>query len=145
MMGATGVREKSVLKIVAVLAIAVLVGAGASEEAPAMGLRRIHVYGDRPAPFALDAKAAMMIDANTGAVLYAYDEHEKMQPASLAKIMTFYLTLDALNLHKIAPTTDVVISEKSWRLSMDDSVSRMFLGVGQKVPVNDLLYGLMVS
>ncbi len=110
-----------------------------------MNLSQIHVFGDRPAPFALDAKAAMMIDANTGAVLYAYDEHEKMQPASLAKIMTFYLTLDALNLHKIAPTTDVVISEKAWRLSMDDSVSRMFLGVGQKVPVNDLLYGLMVS
>src|ERR1700674_2259467 len=141
MMGATGVREKSVLKIVAVLAIAVLVGAGsdpacaagarrraaARADAPAMDLSHIHVFGDRPAPFALDAKAAMMIDANTGAVLYAYNEYEKMQPASLAKIMTFYLTLDALNLHKIAPTTDVVISEKAWRLSMDDSVSRMFL------------------
>lgn len=160
LMGATGVREKLVLKIVAVLAILVWIGAGsgpagaaagahrrkaARADAPAMDLSHIHVFGDRPAPFALDAKAAMMIDANTGAVLYAYNEHEKMQPASLAKIMTFYLTLDALNLHKIAPTTDVVISEKAWRLSMDDSVSRMFLGVGQKVAVNDLLYGLMVS
>src|SRR5258705_5572641 len=160
LMGATGVREKSVLKIVAVLVVAVLVGAGAGPagaaagahrrkaaraDAPAMDLSHIHVFGDRPAPFALDAKAAIMIDANTGAVLYAYNEHEKMQPASLAKIMTVYLTLDALNLHKIAPTTDVVISEKAWRLSMDDSVSRMFLGVGQKVAVNDLLYGLMVS
>ncbi len=86
-----------------------------------------------------------MIDANTGAVLYAYNEHEKMQPASLAKIMTFYLSLDALKAGKIAPDTDVVISEKAWRLSMDDTVSRMFLSVGQKVPVNDLLYGLMVS
>jgi D-alanyl-D-alanine carboxypeptidase (penicillin-binding protein 5/6) len=149
------------LKIGVVLAILVLVGLGsgpagaaagahrraraARADAPAMDLSHIHVFGDRPAPFALDAKAAMMIDANTGAVLYAYNEHEKMQPASLAKIMTFYLTLDALNLHKIAPTTDVVISEKAWRLSMDDSVSRMFLGVGQKVAVNDLLYGLMVS
>ncbi len=117
----------------------------ASEEPPAMALSQIHVFGDRPAPFALDAKAAIMIDADTGAVLYAYNEHEKMQPASLAKIMTFYLTLDALKLRKVAPTTDVTISEKAWRLSMDDSVSRMFLGVGQKVPVNDLLYGLMVS
>src|SRR6266481_3635694 len=160
-MGATGVREKSFLKIVVVLAILVWVGVGsgpagaaagahrraraARADAPAMDLSHIHVFGDRPAPFALDAKAAMMIDANTGAVLYAYNEHEKMQPASLAKIMTFYLTLDALNLHKISPTTDVVISEKAWRLSMDDSVSRMFLGVGQKVPVNDLLFGLMVS
>lgn len=162
---ATGVREKSLSKqkslskMVAVVGIALWIAApvapawaarahrraGASEEAPAMALSQIHVYGDRPAPFALDAKAAMMIDANTGAILYAYNEHDKMQPASLAKIMTFYLTLDALKLHKIVPTTDVTISEKAWRLSMDDSVSRMFLGVGQKVPVNDLLYGLMVS
>jgi D-alanyl-D-alanine carboxypeptidase (penicillin-binding protein 5/6) len=86
-----------------------------------------------------------MIDADTGAVLYAFNEHQKMQPASLAKIMTFYLTLDALKAGKIAGATDVTISEKAWRLSMDDSVSRMFLGVGQKVGVNDLLYGLMVS
>src|ERR1700731_3382545 len=161
MMRATGVREKLPLKksLVAVFAFAVLVGAGsdpagaagarrrmpASKEAPAMDLSRIHVYGDRPAPFALDARAAMMIDADTGAVLYAYNEHDKMQPASLAKIMTFYISLDALKAGKISPSTDVTISENAWRLSMNDTVSRMFLGVGQKVAVNDLLYGLMVS
>jgi D-alanyl-D-alanine carboxypeptidase (penicillin-binding protein 5/6) len=154
-----GVREKSMSKVVALAAIAIWIAGispsasaakarrrmPAGAEAPIVPLNQIHVFGDRPAPFALDAKAAMMIDANTGAVLYAYNEHEKMQPASLAKIMTFYITLDALKIHKISPTTDVVISEKAWRLSMDDSVSRMFLGVGQKVPVNDLMYGLMVS
>jgi serine-type D-Ala-D-Ala carboxypeptidase (penicillin-binding protein 5/6) len=157
---ATGVREKSLSKSFTIVAIAVCVAASSispaaaakarvrmpkSAEPPPMALDQVHAFGGRPAPFALDAKAAIMIDANTGAVLYAYNEHEKMQPASLAKIMTFYLTLDALKLRKVAPTTDVTISEKAWRLSMDDSVSRMFLGVGQKVPVNDLLYGLMVS
>jgi serine-type D-Ala-D-Ala carboxypeptidase (penicillin-binding protein 5/6) len=159
----TGVREKSISKAIAFAAFALSVTtatasfarvihrhpvahpAAARAEAPAVALTSIHVLGDRPAPFALDARAAMMIDADTGAVLYSYNEHQKMQPASLAKIMTFYLTLDALAARKIVPTTDVTISEKAWRLSMDDSVSRMFLGVGQKVPVNDLLYGLMVS
>ena len=38
--------------------------------------------------------------------------------------------------------TPIPISEKAWRLSMDPSVSRMFLGVGQTVPVKELLYGL---
>jgi D-alanyl-D-alanine carboxypeptidase (penicillin-binding protein 5/6) len=156
-----GVRQASISKTIA---LAVIVAAAASsapalarvihrhptaaverEEAPAVPLTSIHVLGDRPAPFALDARSAMMIDADTGAVLYAFNEHQKMQPASLAKIMTFYLSLDALKAGKIAPATDVTISEKAWRLSMDDTVSRMFLGVGQKVPVNDLLYGLMVS
>lgn len=159
-----GVRKKSISKAVAFAAIAIAAAsstasfakvihrhptasrrAAAQEEAPAVALSAIHVLGDRPAPFALDAKAAMMIDADTGAVLYAYNEHQKMQPASLAKIMTFYLTLDALKAGKIAPATEVTISEKAWRLSMDDTVSRMFLSVGQKVGVNDLVYGLMVS
>ena len=154
-------RKKPNSKIVAFATIAILaasftpsfakvihrhpVAPKAHEDAPAIPLTSIHVLGNRPAPFALDAKAAMMIDADTGAVLYAYNEHEKMQPASLAKIMTFYLALDALKAGKITPTTDVTISEAAWRLSMNDTVSRMFLGVGQKVAVNDLLFGLMVS
>src|SRR6202453_3208605 len=156
-----GVRKKSMSKIIAFASIAIAAAvstpcyarvihrhptaAKALPEAPAIPLTSIHVLGNRPAPFALDAKAAMMIDADTGAVLYAYNEHEKMQPASLAKIMTFYLTLDALKAGKISPTTDITISENAWRLSMNDTVSRMFLGVGQKVAVNDLLFGLMVS
>ncbi|HKN01099.1 MAG TPA: D-alanyl-D-alanine carboxypeptidase family protein [Candidatus Binataceae bacterium] len=119
--------------------------AAAKEAPPAVPLSDIRVLGDRPAPFALDAKAAMMVDAQTGAVLYAYNEHQRMQPASLAKIMTFYLTLDALDQKRITLDTTMPISEKAWRLSMDESVSRMFLGVGQQVAVHDLLYGLMVS
>lgn len=117
----------------------------AAPAAPAVALSQIHVLGDRPAPFALDAHAAMLIDARSGAVLYAYNEHERMQPASLAKLMTFYLTLQALAQHRITPETMVTVSEKAWRLSMDQSVSRMFLGVGQQVSVHDLLFGLMVS
>jgi serine-type D-Ala-D-Ala carboxypeptidase (penicillin-binding protein 5/6) len=156
-----GVRKKPISKIIALAVVAILAASSTSsfakvihrhpvapkvhEEAPAVPLTSIHVAGDRPAPFALDAKAAMMIDADTGAVLYAYNEHNKMQPASLAKIMTFYIALDALKAGKITPSTDVTISENAWRLSMNDTVSRMFLGVGQKVAVNDLLYGLMVS
>lgn len=116
------------------------------EPAPApVSLSAIRVFGGRPAPFALEAKSALLVDARTGTELYAFNEHEKMQPASLAKIMTFYLTLAALRQGRIAMDTPVPISEAAWRLSMNDTVSRMFLGVGQKVPVRDLLYGLMVS
>jgi serine-type D-Ala-D-Ala carboxypeptidase (penicillin-binding protein 5/6) len=114
-------------------------------EASAVPLDRIHVLGDRPAPFGLNAKAAMMIDARSGATLYAYNEHDKIQPASLAKLMTFYLVLKALHQGRIKPDTMVTVSEKAWRLSMNSGVSRMFLQVGQRVSVNDLLFGLMVS
>jgi serine-type D-Ala-D-Ala carboxypeptidase (penicillin-binding protein 5/6) len=68
-----------------------------------------------------------------------------MQPASLAKIMTFYITLEALKNGKLTLDTSVNISEKAWRLSVDQTVSKMFLEVGQQVPAKQLLYGLMVS
>src|SRR5579863_2199232 len=86
----TGVRKKSISKIIASAAISIL-AAGATPsfavvihrhpvvkhvvEEPTIPLSSIHVLGDRPAPFALDARAACMIDADTGAVLYSYNEH----------------------------------------------------------------------
>ncbi|HLI82031.1 MAG TPA: D-alanyl-D-alanine carboxypeptidase family protein [Candidatus Binataceae bacterium] len=112
---------------------------------PIVPLSQIRAFDSLPAPFALEAKSALMIDEHTGTELYAFNEHEKMQPASLAKIMTFYLTLEALHQNRIALDTQVNISEDAWRLSLNDTVSRMFLQVGQKVAVRDLLYGLMVS
>jgi len=118
---------------------------GAPAETSAVPLDKIHVLGNHPAPFGLNAHAAMMIDARSGATLYAYNEHEHIQPASLAKLMTFYLVLKALHQGRITPDTMVTVSEKAWRLSMNSTVSRMFLQVGQRVSINDLLYGLMVS
>jgi D-alanyl-D-alanine carboxypeptidase (penicillin-binding protein 5/6) len=112
---------------------------------PAVPLSQIHVFGTGPAPFALEAKSALLVDERTGTPLYWFNEHEKMQPASLAKIMTFYLALQALHENRITLDTKVNISEAAWRLSLNDTVSRMFLQVGQQVPVRDLLYGLMVS
>ncbi|HXN86208.1 MAG TPA: serine hydrolase, partial [Candidatus Binataceae bacterium] len=104
---------------------------------PVVALSQIQVFGGLPAPFPLEAKSALLIDERTGTPLYSFNEHEKMQPASLAKIMTFYLTLEALAQKRIALDTQVNISEAAWRLSLNDTVSRMFLQVGQKVTVHD--------
>ena len=116
-----------------------------SAQPPAENLSQIRVLGGRPAPFALDARSAMLIEGHSGEVLYAYNEHQRMQPASLAKIMTFYITLDALKTGRLTLDTPITISEKAWRLSVDPSVSKMFLEVGQQVALKQLLYGLMVS
>jgi serine-type D-Ala-D-Ala carboxypeptidase (penicillin-binding protein 5/6) len=113
--------------------------------APIVPLGQIRVFGSRPAPFVLDARAVELVALRSGTVLYAYHEHDKMQPASLAKMMTFYLTLEALKQKRITLETEMPVSQAAWRLPLNDSVSRMFLQVGQKVPVHDLLYGLMVS
>src|SRR5579862_10057481 len=74
-------------------------------------LSQIHVLDNLPAPFALDARSAIMVAAHTGTVLYAYNDHMRMQPASLAKIMTFYLTLEALKAGRIRLDTMVNVSK----------------------------------
>src|ERR1700722_2591241 len=153
-----GVRKKSISTSIAFAVIAFLAASATPsfakvihrhpvapkvhEDVTFVPLTSIHVLGNRPAPFALDAKAAFMIDADTGAVLYAYNEHDKMQPASLAKIMTFYISLDALKAGKISPSTDVTISENAWRLSMNDTVSRIVYGHGGQDRQNQRLCGL---
>jgi serine-type D-Ala-D-Ala carboxypeptidase (penicillin-binding protein 5/6) len=116
-----------------------------AERLPIIPPKDIHVFDNLPAPFGLDAGSALLIDAKSGTVLYAYNEHERMPPASLAKLMTFYLALEALHAGRITLDTPVTVSEKAWRLSMNSTVSRMFLRVGQRVTIRDLLSGLMVS
>lgn len=113
--------------------------------ATAIPLNQIHVFDNLPAPFAVAGSAAELVAMRSGVVLYAFNEHVRTQPASLAKMMTFYLTLEALRQGRITLDTQMPVSEAAWRLSLNDSVSRMFLQVGQKVAVRDLLYGLMVS
>jgi serine-type D-Ala-D-Ala carboxypeptidase (penicillin-binding protein 5/6) len=112
---------------------------------PVVPLQRIQVFGNLPPPFAVDGSAAELVAVHSGTVLYAFNEHARTQPASLAKMMTFYLALEALKQGRITLDTQMPVSEAAWRLSLNDSVSRMFLQVGQKVAVHDLLYGLMVS
>ncbi len=149
--GATYVRRlTSVLMLCCLLSIPASATPASRRGAPrpaasARLLSQIRVLDNRPAPFALDARSAILVAAHTGAVLYAYNEHLRIQPASLAKIMTFYLTLEALRQGKIKLDTPITVSEAAWRLSINKTVSKMFLEVGQQVPVRDLLLGLMVS
>jgi len=111
----------------------------------AVPLNQIQVLGNLPAPFAVAGSAAELVALHSGAVLYAFNQHTRTQPASLAKMMTFYLALDALRQGRITLDTRMPVSQAAWQLSLNDTVSRMFLQVGQQVAVRDLLYGLMVS
>lgn len=96
-------------------------------------------------PLGIQARSALLMDARTGQILYAYNEHDRMEPASLAKMMTFDLALESLERKAISLTDKATVSEKAWRLALNNTLSNMFLEVGQQVAVQDLLYGLMVS
>lgn len=98
-----------------------------------------------PNELGVKARSGLLMDARTGQILYSFNERERMQPASLAKIMTFEIILESLRDGSLKPDTLVPISRSAWELALNNSLSNMFLQVGEKVRVDDLLRGLMVS
>lgn len=93
-----------------------------------------------PAP-RLDARSWMLLDHQTGAVLAEHNADERVEPASLTKIMTVYAAGHALASGLVSLQDEVTISEKAWRTEG----SRMFIEVGKKVTVDDLLQGIIVQ
>ncbi|MBX6349930.1 MAG: D-alanyl-D-alanine carboxypeptidase [Clostridia bacterium] len=97
------------------------------------------------APPAIQAQSAVLMEAETGLVLFALDPERPEPPASLAKVMTVDLALEDLEAGRIALADEVPVSEKAWRLAKDPTLSRMFIEPGLPVTVDQLLYGIMVS
>lgn len=89
----------------------------------------------------IDAKSYYLVDASSGAVLAESNATERLDPASLTKLMTAYLTFDALARGEVTLDDQVSISEKAWRATG----SRMFIEVDTQVELGDLLQGLIVQ
>jgi D-alanyl-D-alanine carboxypeptidase (penicillin-binding protein 5/6) len=95
-----------------------------------------------PAP-TIAAKSWILLDATSGQVIAAQDPSARIEPASLTKIMTAYVTFQALKEKKIDINQMVNVSVKAWKV--DASSSKMFIDPATPVKINDLLYGLMVQ
>ncbi len=93
-----------------------------------------------PAP-RLSARSYVLMDANTGKILAQKKMSARVAPASLTKIMTLYLTFQAIQSGQIHLDDKVRISRKAWSMGG----SRMFLRAGSQVPVNDLVRGVIVA
>lgn len=95
---------------------------------------------------AVKAQQAYMIDAETGTVLLAIDENKPFPPASLAKLMTVELVVDALTQGQVTAETAYPVSEYAWRTGGAPSrTSTMFAALKSSVPINDLLTGIIVQ
>jgi D-alanyl-D-alanine carboxypeptidase (penicillin-binding protein 5/6) len=94
-----------------------------------------------PQPPIIGAKSYFLIDGNTGAELASLKPDERLAPASLTKLMTAYVVFHALRDGQIALADEVPVSEKAWRTEG----SRMFIEVGTRVPVEQLLLGMIVQ
>lgn len=90
----------------------------------------------------INAKAAVLIDADSGEVLFAQNAHKRLPPASVTKVMTMLLILEACEEGKISLKDTVTISERA--ASMGGS--QMYMEPGEKHTVEELLMGVaMVS
>ncbi len=88
------------------------------------------------------AKAAVLMDASTGTVLYANNEHEALPPASVTKVMTMLLVMEALEQGRVHLDDTVTISERA--ASMGGS--QMYMEPGEQHSLDELMKGIaMVS
>ena len=88
-----------------------------------------------------DAQSAVLMDGLTGQVLYEQNPQQKIPPASFVKVLTLYVVYDALRAGQLKLDDMVTVSERAWRTQG----SKMFVKVGDRVKVDDLLKGIAIA
>lgn len=94
-----------------------------------------------PPPPQLPVRAYVLMDYQSGNLLANLKGDERMEPASITKLMAGYVIYKALKTGKIHLDDKVTITERAWKTSG----SRMYVKVGSQVPVEDLLMGMVVQ
>jgi serine-type D-Ala-D-Ala carboxypeptidase (penicillin-binding protein 5/6) len=94
-----------------------------------------------PSPPAIAARSFLLLDYHSQQALAAKSPSERIEPASLTKLMTAYLTFAALKQKQIALTQAVPVSERAWKAEG----SRMFIDPRKPVTVEELMRGMIVQ
>ena len=89
----------------------------------------------------LTSHAALLMEKTTGQILYAQNEHDALPPASVTKIMTVLLTMEAIDSGRIA--LDDMVTVSAYAAGMGGS--QVFLAEGEQMSVDDLLKAVCVS
>ena len=106
-------------------------------------LTSLFAFGQSFVPDApeLNLKSYILIEPNTNTVIAEFNSTSEIEPASMTKIMTAYVTADQIGNELISIDDEVLISEKAWRMEG----SRMFIEAGKRVSVSDLLKGIIIQ
>jgi D-alanyl-D-alanine carboxypeptidase (penicillin-binding protein 5/6) len=97
--------------------------------------------GAAPAAPEVAARAYLLLDVTANQILASRDLDMPVEPASLTKLMSAYLVFDALKAKKIDLKQTLSVSERAWKMPG----SRMFIDPKMKVPVEDLIKGMIVQ
>lgn len=92
-------------------------------------------------PPALAVKAYLLQDFNSGNFIASYKKDERVEPASLTKIMTAYITFDAIQHGHLKLDQTLPVSEKAWKIEG----SKMFIEPNKPVTVDELLHGMIIQ
>lgn len=95
----------------------------------------------QPVAPSVAAKSWLLMEVGSGQILTSHAADERIEPASLTKLMTAYLTFSAIRQKTLALNQAVPVSEKAWRTGG----SKMFIKVGDQVPVEDLIKGMIIQ
>lgn len=103
--------------------------------------------GDPTTELQTNAQFALMMDFETGAVLFSKDGDQPMAPASMAKLMTVAILFEKLKHRELRLEDTFTVSEQAWRLSVagKNESSKMFVSIGSQIKVEDLLRGIIVQ
>ena len=92
-----------------------------------------------------DAESAVLMDGLTGQVLYEQNPNLRIPPASFVKVMTLYLVYDAIRAGQLKMDDLVTVSERAWKRAWKTDSSKMFIKVGDRVKVEDLMKGVAIA
>ena len=96
--------------------------------------------------FETRAEHALLMDADTDTILYQKAADVKMPPASMAKLMTIAVVLDAIKSGRLTPDTEFTVTENAWRSGGANSGgSTMFAKLGSSIKVIDLIHGVIIQ
>jgi D-alanyl-D-alanine carboxypeptidase (penicillin-binding protein 5/6) len=99
------------------------------------------VQAQVPQPPEIAARAYLLVDLTAQQTLAELDADKPIEPASLTKLMTAYIVFDALKAKKISLQQTFGVSERAWKMPG----SRMFIDPKMRVPVEDLIKGMIVQ
>jgi D-alanyl-D-alanine carboxypeptidase (penicillin-binding protein 5/6) len=92
----------------------------------------------------IKARTAILLDYDSNEILFSFEPDAQIYPASMTKIMTTIVVFDLLKSNKLSLDDEYIVSENAWRLSQS-GYSSMFIMINDKVSVEDLLRGIIVT
>jgi D-alanyl-D-alanine carboxypeptidase (penicillin-binding protein 5/6) len=100
-----------------------------------------HAAATLPQPPPIKAKSFVLIDFHSGQLLADSNSDQRIEPASITKLMTAYIVFSELQAGKLKLADMITVSEKAWKTDG----SRMFVNVGSQVQLEDLIRGMIIQ